>query len=152
MTLNKDYRDLLSALSEEKVEFLLIGAYALSVHGFPRATMDIDFWIKSDALNAEATMMALNRFGAPTADISAPDFLSENMVFQIGVVPRRIEIVTSIDGLKFDEAFSRSETVEIDGIPVHVLSVADLIINKRATGRTKDLADAEMLEGQEPHL
>jgi predicted nucleotidyltransferase len=148
MMLNKDYRDLLSVLSEEKVEFLLIGAYALAAHGFPRATMDIDFWIKPTAPNAEAAMKALNRFGAPTDDVSASDFQAENTVFQIGVAPRRIDIVTSIDGLKFDEAFSRSETIEIDGIPVHVLSVADLIVNKRATGRTKDLADAEMLERQ----
>ena len=92
-------------------------------------------------------MHALEDFGAPSGELSPEDLQKENVVFQIGVAPRRIDILTSVDGLEFEDAFTRSQTVEIEGILVHVLSVADLIKNKRSTGRTKDLADAEALEG-----
>jgi hypothetical protein len=136
----------LCGLSEEKVKFILVGAYALAVHGYPRSTGDIDLWVKPEQDNAEAIMRALLRFGAPTDTVSPADFQIENMVFQIGVVPCRIDIITSIDGLTFDEAFARSLLTNIDDIPVHVLSVPDLIRNKRSSGRTKDIADAEMLE------
>jgi hypothetical protein len=146
--LNSDYKDILCGLSEEKVEFILVGAYALATHGYPRSTGDIDLWIKPDRDNAEALIRALVRFGAPTDTVSPADFQIENMVFQIGVVPRRIDIITSIDGLTFDDAFARSELTSLDGILVHVLSIPDLIRNKRAAGRTKDIADAEMLEGK----
>jgi predicted nucleotidyltransferase len=144
--LNNDYKDILHIFSAEKVKFLLVGAYALAAHGYPRSTMDIDFWIKPDADNADAVFRALGRFGAPTGDISLSDLQTTDMVFQIGVAPRRIDIITSIDGLTFDEAYARSNAVEIDDIAVQVLSVEDMIINKRSTGRTKDIADAEMLE------
>jgi hypothetical protein len=147
MTLNSDYRDILSALSAEKVKFLLVGAYALAVHGYPRATLDIDFWTGPDSGNAAAVLRALSRFGAPLDKLSTADLQTEGLVFQIGVAPRRIDIVTSLDGLNFDEAFTRAKMVRIEDITVHVLSVEDMITNKRATGRTKDLADAEMLEG-----
>jgi hypothetical protein len=146
--LNSDYKDILYALSEEKVKFLLVGAYAMAVHGYPRSTGDIDLWIMPESGNAEALMRALTRFGAPVDTISPGDFQLENMVFQIGVAPRRIDIITSLDGLVFEEAFVHSDLTEIEEIPVHVLSVKDLVRNKRATGRTKDIADAEMLEGK----
>jgi predicted nucleotidyltransferase len=144
--LNNDYKDILQSLSAEKAKFLLVGAYALAAHGYPRATMDIDFWVKPDADNAKVVLQALERFGAPMENISPADLQTANMVFQIGVAPRRIDIITSVDGLTFDEAYARSKSLEIEGIAVQVLSVEDLIINKRSTGRTKDIADAEMLE------
>ena len=144
--LNSHYKDILLLSSEKKVKFLLVGAYAMAVHGYPRSTMDIDLLVMPDAENAILVMQALVDFGAPTGDISAEDLQKEGLIFQIGVAPCRIDILTSIDGIKFDDAFTRSEIVEIEGIPVHVLSISDLIKNKRATGRTKDLADAEMLE------
>jgi hypothetical protein len=144
--LNSDYKDILCGLSEEKAKFILVGAYALAAHGYPRSTGDIDLWVKPERDNAEAIMRALLRFGAPGDTISPVDFQTGNMVLQIGVAPRRIDIITSIDGLTFDEAFAHSELTDIDDIPIHVLSIPDLIHNKRATGRTKDLADAEMLE------
>jgi hypothetical protein len=146
--LNSDYKDILYALSEEKVSFILVGAYALAVHGYPRSTGDIDLWIMPEKNNAEALMRALIRFGAPADTVSSDDFQIENNVFQIVVAPRRVDIITSLDGLTFDEAFEHSVLTEIDSIPVHVLSVPDLIRNKRATGRTKDIADAETLEGE----
>jgi hypothetical protein len=144
--LNSDYKDILRALSGEKVKFILVGAYAIAVHGYPRTTMDIDFWVMPDPENADALLRALEQFGAPLQDLLKSDLQEEGVVFQIGVAPRRIDILTAIDGLTFEDAFARSELLEIEGIPIHVLSIPDLITNKRATGRTKDLADAEMLE------
>jgi hypothetical protein len=144
--LNEDYRDMLQALVEENVKFLLVGAYALAAHGYPRATMDIDVWVMPQPDNADAVMRAIRRFGAPLHNLSKADLESADTVFQIGVAPRRIDIITSASGLQFEETFARSLAVRIEGIEVHIPSVDDLIRNKRASGRTKDLADAEALE------
>jgi hypothetical protein len=144
--LNEDYKDMLLALVDEKVKFLLVGAYALAAYGYPRATMDIDLWVKPEPDNAAAVLRALHRFGAPLHDAARDDFEKEGTVFQIGVAPRRIDIITAASGLHFDDAFHNSTAVNIEGIEIHILSVADLIRNKRASGRTKDLADAEALE------
>ena len=144
--LNEDYRDMLQALVAEKVRFLLVGAYALAVHGYPRATMDIDIWVMPAPENAEAVLRAIRRFGAPLNRLTKADLEKEGNVFQIGVAPRRIDIMTTASGLQFDQAFADSIAVEIEGIEVHIPSVKDLIRNKRASGRTKDLADAEALE------
>jgi predicted nucleotidyltransferase len=144
--LNDDYKDILLALSNRKVKFLLVGAYAMAVHGYPRATADIDLWVMPAVENAPAVLQALEDFGAPCGDLSLEDLQTEGIIFQIGVAPRRIDILTSVDGLTFEDAFAHSQTIEIEGIPVHVLSIPDLISNKRSTGRTKDLADAEALE------
>jgi hypothetical protein len=146
--LNEDYKDMLQVLAAEKVKFLLVGAYALAAHGYPRATMDIDIWIMPSPGNAAAVMRALERFGAPLRELSASDFQMEGVIFQVGVAPRRIDILTTVDGLNFDDAFAHSTVVEIEGIEIHIPSVTDIIINKRASGRTKDLADVEMLEGK----
>jgi hypothetical protein len=144
--LNEDYRDMLQSLAEEKVKFLLVGAYALAAHGYPRATVDMDIWIMPSPGNADAVLRALRRFGTPLQNLTAQDLQTDNTIFQIGVAPRRIDIITTASGLRFDEAFARSITVNIDGIEVHIPSAADLICNKRASGRTKDIADAEALE------
>jgi len=144
--LNEDYRDMLQALVAEKVRFLLVGAYALAAHGYPRATMDIDIWVMPAPDNADAVLRAIHRFGAPLHDLTKADLESDGTVFQIGLAPRRIDILTAASGLQFDQAFAHSLTVDIEGIEVHIPSVADLIRNKRASGRTKDLADAEALE------
>ena len=144
--LNSHYKDILLLLSKNKVKFLLVGAYAMAVHGYPRSTMDIDLWVMPGPENALLVIQALEDFGSPISDLPAKDLEKEGLIFQIGVAPCRIDIITSVDGLQFEDAFSRSELIEIEGIPVHVLSIPDLIINKRATGRTKDLADAETLE------
>ena len=144
--LNSHYKDILSILSEKKVKFIMVGAYAMAVHGYPRSTMDIDLLVMPDPENASLVMEALDDFGAAIGSLSVEDLQKEDLIFQIGVAPCRIDIITSIDGLKFEDAFTRSEIINIEGIPVHVLSVPDLIINKRASGRLKDLADVEMLE------
>ena len=144
--LNEDYKDMLLALNDEGVSYLLVGAYALAAHGFPRATMDIDLWVFPSTDNARAVLRALQRFGAPLYDLTQEDLEKEDTIFQIGVAPRRIDLITSASGLKYQDAFTRALPVDVDGIPVRILSVEDLIINKRALGRTKDLADAEALE------
>lgn len=146
MMLNRDYLDILQALADEKAKFLLIGAYALAAHGYPRATMDIDIWVMPSPENAEAVLRALVRFGAPLQKLTQQDLEVDGTVFQIGAAPRRIDIITAASGLQFAETFKNSIAVDIDGIQVHIPSRDDLIRNKRATGRTKDLADAEALE------
>jgi len=145
--LNSDYKELLSIFNEEKVKFILVGAYAMAVHGYPRATMDIDIWVIGELKNSKAVMKALRRFGAPMNDISSEDFQKNDIIFQIGVFPRRVDIITSVDGLEFKEAYERSIDVEIENIKLKVLSKEDLIKNKLASGRTKDLADVETLQG-----
>lgn len=150
--LNEDYREMLQELSGEKVKFLLVGAYALAVHGYPRATVDLDIWVMPSPANAEAVLRALRRYGAHLGDLTAQDLQKDETVFQIGVAPRRIDIITALSGLEFNEAFKNSLSVNIEGISVHVPSIDDLIRNKRAVGRTKDLADAEALEAlREPN-
>ena len=144
--LNEDYKEMLQCLAGEGAKFLLVGAYALAAHGYPRATMDIDIWVMPSPDNAEAVLKALRRFGAPLHGLSAGDLQKDDTIFQIGVAPRRIDIITGVSGLRFAETFEHSSEVRIEGVPVHIPSVDDLIRNKRASGRTKDLADVEALE------
>jgi hypothetical protein len=138
---------MLSALSEENAEFLLVGAYALAAHGYPRATGDLDIWIHPTAENAAKVWRALARFGAPLSTLSPSDFEQPDLVLQIGVAPRRIDILTSVTGVEFAPAWRGRTEVEISGLRVGVIGKPDLIRNKRATGRPKDLADAAWLEG-----
>src|SRR5574340_1576720 len=132
--LNEDYRDMLHALSDEKVKFLLVGAYAMAAHGYPRATMDIDIWVMPSPQNADAVLRALRRFGAPLHDLTKEDLQKDGTIFQIGVAPRRIDIITAASGLQFEEVFQNSILINIEGIDVHIPSIDDLIRNKKATG------------------
>ena len=145
--LNPDYRDILSIFCDERVEYLLVGAFALAAHGHPRATGDIDLWVRPDAENARRVVRALSRFGTPLTEVDEGDFAELNIVFQIGVAPRRIDILTALSGIKkFGAAWKERMDVEIEGIPVPVLGRRHLIQNKRATGRPQDLADVAWLE------
>jgi len=144
--LNEDYKDILQSLVDEDVKFLLVGAFALAAHGYPRATMDIDIWVMPSRDNAEAVLRALQRFGAPLHNITAADLQRDDTIFQIGVAPRRIDIITGASGLRFDDTYSHSSEVDIDGIKTRIPSIDDMITNKKASGRMKDLADAETLE------
>lgn len=144
--MNPDFSDMLSALSAEGVEYLLVGAYAMAVHGVPRATGDIDVWVRPSAENAARALRALARYGAPLGDLEAADLGSEGMVFQIGVAPNRVDVITSIDGVTFEEAWPRRIATKIGGQTISVIGREDLIRNKRATGRPRDRADAEQLE------
>jgi hypothetical protein len=144
--LNEDYKDMLQCLLKEKVRFLLVGAYAVAVYGYPRATKDIDFFVGATPENASSVMRALRLFGAPLSNVSESDFSSEGIVFQIGSSPRRIDILTRISGVGFERAYANRKTICVEGMELPVISLVDLIANKRASGRTQDLADAERLE------
>ena len=145
--MNDDFRDLLKALLETGVRFLVVGAHAMAVHGVPRATGDLDVWIAVDADNADRVAGALARFGAPLAamGVSRADFLREDQVVQIGLPPRRIDVLTSISGVRFAEAWTGRVTHEVAGMAVPFLGRASLVANKRASGRAKDRADLEAL-------
>lgn len=143
--LNKDYKEMLQLLLEEKVEFILVGAYALATYGYPRATGDIDIWVKADENNSKKTYNALAKFGAPLDQINMNDFAIEGVIFRIGVAPRRIDIITKIDGVTYDEANEDKIVVEVEGLKLPVISLDKLIKNKMATGREKDELDAKLL-------
>ena len=144
--LNPDFKDILSLLCEEKAEFIVVGAYALAAHGYPRATGDLDILINRDSDNVERVWRSLLKFGAPLEQISKRDLETAGLVFQIGVSPRRIDILTSITGVEFDDANNRKMDIEIEGLSFSVLGRDDYITNKKAVGRPQDLADVDRLE------
>ena len=144
--MNRDFAEMLSALSEADAQFLVIGAHALAVHGVPRATGDLDLWVNATPDNAARVWKALSDYGAPLANLTLDDLSSPDVVFQIGVSPRRIDILTSISGVEFRDAWHTRDTVMLDELAVPVIGRALLIQNKRAVGRTRDLADIEALE------
>jgi hypothetical protein len=146
--LNPDFRDMLSEFSAAGVEFLLVGAYAMAVHGVPRATGDLDLWVRCSDENAPRVLAALARFGAPVAGLSAADFATPGVVFQIGLAPRRVDILTAIDGVAFEEAWRDRVEVEVEGQRIPVISRAHLLQNKRASGRPKDMVDVRWLEDE----
>ena len=141
---------MLSALCDEGAEFLLVGAYAMAAHGCPRATGDMDIWIRPSDENAERVWRALKRFKAPVRNLTVDDLKTPEIVFQIGLAPRRIDLLTSIDGVDFDEAWPRRKMIEVDGQRLAVLGRDDLIRNKKACPRPKDQADALWLESEQP--
>lgn len=149
--MNSDFRDLLVCLGREEVEYVLVGAYALAFHGAPRATGDIDVLVRPTAANAERAWRALLTFGAPlaAAGVEPSDFARPGTVYQIGLPPRRVDILTEISGVTFDQAWESRAMADLDGLPVAFLGREALIANKRACGRLKDLADVERLEGSE---
>ncbi len=142
-----DFRDFLQELVAGEIAFLVVGAHALSVHGVPRATGDLDVWIRPDVENATRLVTALRRFGAPTEDlgIAATDFTRPDVVAQLGVPPYRIDVLTSVSGVDFASAWADRVEAEIAGVRVPVLGRRAFVLNKRATGRTKDAADLEAL-------
>lgn len=146
--LNDDFVDMLRAFVKARVEFVIVGAHALAAHGQPRATGDLDLLIEPNARNAERVLEALRDFGAPVAahGIFAADFERPNNVYQIGLPPRRIDLLTSITGVSFEEARSTRIIVTLEGMSLPVLGREALIKNKRATGRPKDIVDADVLE------
>jgi len=146
--LNSDFHDILSAFSEEKVEFMLVGAYAVAAHGLPRATGDIDLWIECSSRNADKVWKALQKFGAPLSEFTKQDLITPGTVIQLGIAPRRIDILTQITGVEFAEAQPHRLTVNVDGLDVPVISREHLLKNKRAVGRPQDQADVARLEKQ----
>ncbi|GAC1412149.1 MAG: hypothetical protein NVSMB64_22360 [Candidatus Velthaea sp.] len=149
MRISSDFADLLREFNAARVDYLIVGAHAVARYARPRATGDFDVFIDAAAENATRVYDALIRFGAPLHGIDVADFTSDDLVFQIGVEPVRIDILTAIDGVTFQAAFARRETGILDGIPVAYIGRDDLIANKRAAGRPKDLADLRRLEADQ---
>jgi hypothetical protein len=144
--MNQDFVDLLRAFVDADVRFLVVGAYALAIHGRPRATGDLDIWIEPSRENAARVMRALAAFGAPLDQISESDFASPGVTYQIGVAPGRIDILTDLTGLTFQEAWPGRIARPFGDVTVNVIGLAEFVRNKRATGRAKDLGDIEGLE------
>jgi len=144
--LPKDFRELLQLLNSRKVEYLVVGGYAVALYGYPRATGDMDIWIALSKDNAHRTVEALREFGFDTPQLKEDLFLEKEKNIRMGTPPLRIEILTSIDGVEFAECYRNKRIVTIDDIEVSFISLKDLKKNKKASGRYQDLADLENLE------
>ena len=146
--LPRDYQDLLFEFLDARVEFVLIGGWAVAVHGHPRATDDIDLLVRPTIENASRVVSALKRFGAPLAQHGVTEglFTRERYGYRIGCRPLLIEILTAVDGVGFEEACAGAVYVEVEGLTIPVIGRQALIKNKRAAGRAKDLADVDALE------
>jgi hypothetical protein len=145
---NRDFVEMLSALCDAEAEFLVVGAHALAAHELPRATQDLDLWVRATPDNAIRVWRALAAFGAPLTEVSLDDFTRPGITLQIGIAPYRIDILTDITGVTFDEAWANRLSVQDHGCTYAVIGKRDLIRNKRATARPKDLLDVENLERQ----
>ena len=146
MPANPDFRDLFAAFNAGRVKYLLVRGYALAFHGRPRFTKDLDVWLEPDAENAVRAYAALEAFGAPLNALSSADLAQPGLIFQIGVAPNRIDVLTAIDGVSFDEAWPERQETRYSDQSVPVISRKHLILNKRATGRPQDILDAQELE------
>lgn len=146
--MNEDYQDMLALLEEHGVAFVVVGAHALAVHGASRATGDIDILVRPDPENAARVCAALRAFGAPLAahGVKPEDFGRPGTIYQLGLPPRRIDVITHIDGVSFDEAWAGRQVRRVDGLDVPFLGRDELVRNKRASGRPKDLADLALLD------
>jgi len=140
-----DFREFLQFLNEEKVEYLVVGGYAVGFHGYPRATKDIDIWVAVHPDNADRLVRVFQRFGFSANRVSPNLFLQENKVVSIGNEPVRIDVITSIDGVGFFECYAKRQERIHEGIKINVIGLDDLKINKRATGRKRDIADLDEL-------
>ena len=136
---------MLVALNEAEADYLVVGAYAMAAHGCPRSTGDIDFWVRPTPDNAARVWNALASFGAPMAEIAVEDFSTPGIVFQIGIAPQRIDVMTSISGVDFDDAWPDRLVADLDGLRADVIGREQLLQNKVASGRPKDVVDADIL-------
>jgi len=143
--LNEDYKEMLQILLKNKVKFLVVGAYAMGAYGYPRATGDFDIWVEDSSANSKKVYQSLSEFGTPLSELTQDTFTEKGIIFQIGVAPRRIDIITAIDGVDFEQGYSNRQDILINDIKVPFISKKDLIKNKESTGREKDKLDAEYL-------
>ena len=145
MEVQPDFKELLELLNAHKAEFIIVGAYALAFHGVPRFTGDIDIFVKPDSKNAEKILAALEEFGFGSLDLSKSDFEEPDRVIQLGLAPVRVDLMTSLTGLSWQEAYSGKVKGSYGDVPVYYLGRKELLSNKKALGRKKDLADLEAL-------
>jgi predicted nucleotidyltransferase len=147
--LPQDFKEFLALLNSESVEYLVVGGYAVSYHGYPRPTGDLDIWIAVDISNAQRIRTVLQRFGFAQDRRAPEEFLVPNQVFRMGVPPVRIEVLTGVTGVEFAECYSRRIEADLDGVRIKLIGREDLLANKRAAGRHKDLNDLEHLTGRD---
>lgn len=147
--LNQDLKEFIESLNANEVRYLVIGGYALAMHGHPRFTKDIDIWLDCDQSNAERVLKAIADFGFGSLELSASDFSEPNQLIQLGYPPNRIDLLTSADGVEFETCYSARIDTVVDGVPITFIGVEGLKANKRATGRAQDIADLEALEGSD---
>ena len=145
MEVQQDYKELLELLNSHKVEYIIVGAYALAHHGVPRYTGDIDIWVRPTADNAARVMVALTEFGVVPNDVDENVFCIPGKVVQLGFAPVRIDLLTAISGLTWEEGISGQDQGEFDGVPVYYIGREQLIKNKRASGRSQDIADVKAI-------
>lgn len=143
--LNEDFKEFLKLLNKNHVKYLIIGGYAVNIHGYPRFTGDIDFWIDKDSDNAKRTCDAIHQFGFEDTNLTPESFQRPNALIRMGVTPFMIEIHTAVSGIRFEDCYPHRVIKEIDGIQVDVIDLKNLIKNKRASGRHRDLDDIENL-------
>ena len=144
--MNPNFKELLLAFNAHDVEYLMVGAHALAAYGHVRATKDLDIWVRPEKANAQKVLQALSDFGAPLMDLTVDDLSRKETIFQIGLAPIRIDVVTGIDGVEFAEAWPDRLEIVFAGVPAFVISRHHLITNKKASGRLQDLADVQELE------
>jgi hypothetical protein len=144
--LNQDFKEFIQSLNDNAVRYLLVGGYAVALHGYPRYTKDLDVWVESTAENAARIIKALQQFGFGSLDLKESDFTTPDQVVQLGYPPNRIDILTSLTGVEFSDCYASRVTEEIDGISVSFIDLENLKKNKKAAGRHQDLADVENLE------
>jgi len=147
--ISKDFKEFIELLNANDVRYLIVGGYAVAVHGYPRYTKDLDIWIERSEQNAANLLKALVQFGFGSLDVSADDFLETGQVIQLGYPPNRIDLVTDLDGLSFEPCYAFKITVTMDEIDINFIDLENLKINKAATGRSQDLADIEHLSSSE---
>lgn len=141
--LNKDFKEFIILLNKHDVKYLLVGGYAVAVHGYPRYTKDLDIWIAITVENADRINKALNDFGFGELDLSPADFRKPGQVIQLGLPPNRIDIITTLTSLEFDDCYDARLVVNVDGVNISIIDRLNLKKNKLATGRPQDLADAD---------
>ncbi len=144
--LPKDFKDFLKLLNSEKIDYLLIGGYAVGYYGYPRATADMDIWIAISKKNAKKLSEAIRNFGVNIPDLNEGIFLEPGKIIRMGYPPIRIEVLTEISGVNFKRCYARRKETIIDGIKIKIISFKDLLKNKKASGRYKDLNDLENLK------
>ena len=148
--LSKDLQEFIRLLNKQRVEYLVVGAWAVAFHGRPRYTGDVDIFLRPDSTNAERMMQVIEAFGFGATGIVREDFLKENYVIQLGVEPNRIDLLTGISGVTFGEAWEQRVEGPLGGLDVHFISRDLLIRNKQAAHRDKDLGDVRLLEQTKP--
>lgn len=145
MVLNKDFKEFIELLNQNKVKYIIIGGYALAFHGHPRYTKDLDIWIYADEKNSKKLIHCLDEFGFSVPELKSSDLLVKDQVIQLGYPPTRIDLLTSASGIDFNDCYHSKILIEIDGLSINFIDIDNLIKNKKATGRLQDLADIEKL-------